>query len=632
MSKKSKKKNDVVHSAERKVLKENSKKSESKGLSEEVRMEKNLQESVREIMDEDSGKKKKSKLKPEIKKRILIIGGSGAGCLLLVYFGLAFFFQSHFVFGTEINGVPCAGKTVEQAEKEILDQVDNYEMHITGKDDFEAVISGQDIDLMVVFDGELEKVKETQNSFGWIASLFGRREKTVGSAVHFNDESLTEQFEALTCLDNPDAVEPVSATLTYKNGSFEIVPEQEGTVVSKDDFREALWDSINNLENEFSMEEKKCYKQPDISSDSEELLKAQETMNGYLDVKITYSFGDSKEVVDGDEISGWIHMNEKAEVLFDEEAVRAYINTLGDKYNTCGKKRSFQTSYDNKTVEVTQGDYGWRMNRVDETLALIEDIKAGESKEKEPIYLSRAAQYGENDIGGTYVEINLTAQHVFFYKDGKLKVDSDCVTGTVSKGQDTPEGIYGITYKDYEAILRGPGYASPVTYWMPFNGNVGLHDAPWRNGIFGGNDYLTNGSRGCVNLPFAVAETIFKNVEAGTPVIVYSLAGTESWSQDIQSNEEQETAPEEFETTVPDYTYPTTTTTTTTTRKATTTKTTTTTRKTTTTKTTTTTTTSSSLKDSSEMEPSPSEQSEERSYQMTKAATRTELERQKKAE
>ena len=287
MSKKSKKKNNEVHSVEQEVLKENPKNSESKGSNEENAAEKNLQESVLEIMDEDLGKKKKFKLTPEIKKRILIIGGSVAGCLLLVYFGLVFFFQSHFVFGTEINGVSCSGKTVEQAEKEILEQVDNYEMHITGKEDFEAVIDGKDIDLMVIFDGELEKVKKAQNPFGWIASLFARKEKTIGSVVRFNEESLTEQFEALTCLNDPDAIEPVSATLAYENGGFEIVPEQEGTVVSEEDFRKALWDSVNNLEEEFSMEEKKCYKQPALSSNSAELLKAQETMNGYLDVKIT---------------------------------------------------------------------------------------------------------------------------------------------------------------------------------------------------------------------------------------------------------------------------------------------------------------------------------------------------------
>lgn len=493
-----------------------------------------------DIMEENTTEGKKPVLSSKLKKRILLIGGGVVGLLLIIYLGFALFFQSHFTFGTRINGVSCAGKTIQQAEQKILEQVENYKMHITGREGFEAEISGQDIDLMVIFDGELEKVKKRQNPFGWIASLFGKKEETVGSVVHFNEESLTEQFESLECLDDPDAVEPVSATLVYEKEAFQVVPEQEGTVVEKDVFREALWDGITNLEEEFSMEEKACYKQPALVSDSEELLAAQETMNGYLKVQITYSFGDSKETVDGEKISGWLSMNEAAEVVFDQAAVRAYIDTLGDKYNTYGKKRSFQTSY-NQVIEITQGHYGWRMNREDETLALIEDIKGGESKEKEPLYLSRAAQHGENDIGNTYVEVNLTAQHVFLYKDGQLVVETDCVTGKLTKDRMTPEGIDSITYKDKDTVLRGADYASPVSFWMPFNGNVGLHDASWRN-KFGGTIYKNNGSHGCVNLPYSAAKKIYENVEAGTPVIVYSLPGTEKPSQDELTPEEEAAA------------------------------------------------------------------------------------------
>lgn len=493
-----------------------------------------------DIMEENTAEEKKPALPSKLKKRILLIGGGVAGLLLIIYLGFALFFQSHFTFGTRINGVSCAGKTIQQAEKKILEQVENYKMHITGREGFETEISGQDIDLMVIFDGELEKVKKKQNPFGWIASLFGKKEETVGSVVHFNEESLTEQFESLECLDNPDAVEPVSATLVYEKDAFQVVPEQEGTVVEKDTFREALWDGITNLEEEFSMEEKGCYKQPALVSDSEELLAAQETMNGYLKVQITYSFGDSKETVDSEKISGWLSMNEAAEVVFDQAAVRAYIDTLGDRYNTYGKTRSFQTSY-NQVIEITQGHYGWRMNREDETLALIEDIKGGESKEKEPLYLSRAAQYGENDIGNTYVEVNLTAQHVFLYKDGQLVVETDCVTGKLTKDRMTPEGIDSITYKDKDTVLRGADYASPVSFWMPFNGNVGLHDASWRS-KFGGSIYKNNGSHGCVNLPYSAAKKIYENVEAGTPVIVYSLPGTESQVQDTLTPEEEEAA------------------------------------------------------------------------------------------
>lgn len=530
MSKKSKKKQDVFQ----KAVEEKPEMFLENGEKEELPEKDVLPEK------DEKEEKKKGKMSLRMKKRLLLIGGGVAALLLIVYFGFALFFQSHFTFGTRINGVTCSGKTVKQAEEEILGQVENYQMHITGRGDFEAEISGQDIDLMVIFDGELEKIKERQNPFGWIASLFGNKEATIESVVHFNEDKLKEQFESLSCLNDPDAVEPVNATLVYENGAFQVVPEEEGTVVDKDAFQKALWDSVTNLEREFAMAEKACYKEPAIVSDSKELLEAQETMNGYLKVRITYLFGDARETVDQEKISGWLSLNDASEIVFDQEAVRAYINTLGDKYNTYGKVRSFQTSY-NQAVEITKGHYGWRMNREDETVALIEDIKKGESKEKEPLYLSRAVQHGENDIGNTYVEVNLTAQHVFLYKNGSLIMDTDCVTGKLTKDRATPEGIDSITYKDRDAILRGADYASKVTFWMPFNGNVGLHDASWRN-KFGGTIYKDSGSHGCVNLPYSAAKTIFENVEAGTPVIVYSLPGTENTTQVVLTEEEEAAA------------------------------------------------------------------------------------------
>ena len=81
-------------------------------------------------------------------------------------------------------------------------------------------------------------------------------------------------------------------------------------------------------------------------------------------------------------------------------------------------------------------------------------------------------------------------------------------------------GIYPITFKKRNYTLVGEGYSSPVSYWIPFNKNVGLHDASWRS-YFGGNIYKTNGSHGCVNLPTSVAKKIYKNVKKGEPVIVY---------------------------------------------------------------------------------------------------------------
>lgn len=83
----------------------------------------------------------------------------------------------------------------------------------------------------------------------------------------------------------------------------------------------------------------------------------------------------------------------------------------------------------------------------------------------------------------------------------------------------TPPGIFKIKYKARNVVLRGPGYASPVRYWMPFNGSIGIHDAYWQP-FFGGNRYLYAGSHGCVNTPLNNVAYIYGKVSAGTPVVV----------------------------------------------------------------------------------------------------------------
>ena len=80
------------------------------------------------------------------------------------------------------------------------------------------------------------------------------------------------------------------------------------------------------------------------------------------------------------------------------------------------------------------------------------------------------------------------------------------------------------TYTQKDATLNGENYSTPVKYWMPFNGNIGMHDASWRSS-FGGTIYKYNGSHGCVNLPPAVAKKVFQYVKAGTPVICYKSEG-----------------------------------------------------------------------------------------------------------
>ena len=167
-------------------------------------------------------------------------------------------------------------------------------------------------------------------------------------------------------------------------------------------------------------------------------------------------------------------------------------------------------------------NYGWKTDVAGETEELIALIYQGSTIEKEPLYSIRARQKGSNDIGSSYLEADLNSQHLYLYQDGNLVLETDFVSGTMISdfGCVTPEGIFGMLYKSTDAVLVGETYRTPVKYWMPVKGSIGIHDADWRS-KFGGTIYKTNGSHGCINIPPKVMPDIYEMTEIGTPVIMF---------------------------------------------------------------------------------------------------------------
>ena len=61
-------------------------------------------------------------------RKILCIAAVCLAVVVLVYLGIAFYFRSHYLFHTEINGHDVSGKTVEQAERLLRDDVAQFEL------------------------------------------------------------------------------------------------------------------------------------------------------------------------------------------------------------------------------------------------------------------------------------------------------------------------------------------------------------------------------------------------------------------------------------------------------------------------------------------------------------------------
>lgn len=457
---------------------------------------------------------------------VVLVGAVGGG----LYWHESSKYKTCFLPGTIVDGMDVTGKTASEVEDAIMEQLKGYTLTINGREDLSESITGESVGLYAEFDDTLDKAIASQKPMDWGKYRFGKavNEVNTDALLRYSDDMLNEAVEGLSCMDEENMREPEDAKISdYDSvtGSYSIIKEDEGTELQEDKVKEAVATAIMSLAESVDLEEQGCYLAPSVTSEDEALKTACETMNKYVGVKITYKFGDKAETLNGNEIHNWLTVNGTS-VSVSESKAAEYVKNLASTCNTAYKPKTLKTSY-GKTVTITTGNYGWKIDQAKETAALVSLIKNGEQTSREPEYSQKAASHSGNDYGNTYVEINLTAQHLYFYANGKLLVESDFVSGNAAKGWSTPAGAYSITYKQRNATLKGQGYATPVSYWMPFNGGIGLHDANWRK-TFGGTIYKNGGSHGCVNLPPAVAKTIYENISAGDPVLCYHLDGTES--------------------------------------------------------------------------------------------------------
>ncbi len=470
-------------------------------------------------------KSRKSK-KSKRMARILIIDAGVLCAILAVYLIFAFYYNNHFFGNTKVNGVDTSNMSEEKAERVINDQVSSYVLEIKQRNGVSEFIYGSNINLHTDFDTRLTELIHKQGGLLWPTSLFREKEYEVGTILTYDEKLLKSYIDLMKGLKEENMIEPVNATIAYGENGFEIVPENPGTKVIKHKLYNAVTEAINTLQPTLSLEEAGVYEEPQITSEDPGLSEAFKEMNRIAGTKITYEFGTVTEVLDGSKISEWLSYDENYRVSLNEDKIKEYVDFIGKTYNSFGRRRTFKTSYGDE-IKVEGGDYGWWLNRPSEVKELTELIRKGEQTVKEPVYFQTAQQYGADDIGDTYVEVNLTAQHLFFYKEGELIVETDFVSGNVSKDYATPTGTYPIQYKENDAILVGEDYETPVKYWMPFNKNIGFHDANWRN-EFGKDIYLTRGSHGCINMPPKAAKKMFEHIKRGVAVVVYELPGTES--------------------------------------------------------------------------------------------------------
>lgn len=437
---------------------------------------------------------------------------------ILIYLLGSFYFANHLFFNTVINGVDVSLKAYDEVSGLMKNFVDGYELQLIERNGVTENIKAQNMGMSYNEKSSISEIYSMQNSFQWIVSLFKKQKYYVNDLFLYRDEDFENVINTLICL-NCEPIKPQNVSFKYSNGSYQMVKEIKGNQIIPEKLIKAIKITVLSGKTMLDLDKAHCYENPRYTLSSDKALKTRDLLNKYVSTNIIYKLGNGSEKIDGNTINKWLIVDENLGVRISEVEVRKYVDGLSKKYDTVGTARMFKTSV-GKIVEVKGGLYGWKMNRDGEVKALMEDISIGRVMEKEPLYIQKALAEGDDEIGSTYVEINITKQYLWFYKEGSLIAQNSVVTGNPNKGNATVTGINMLNYKQKGATLTGPGYESEVMYWMPFYGNIGIHDAGWRYS-FGGEIYKTNGTHGCVNVPLSLAATIFENIESGIPIICY---------------------------------------------------------------------------------------------------------------
>lgn len=448
------------------------------------------------------------------------------GASLAFYLGFAAWLRvdGRFAFRTFLNGRDVSLRRALDVQATCMqDYYPNMSFDIESRNEPLYPITPQAFD----FSDALRAVSFLpENTFLWPKSLFreARFDTSDGHAI----EKLAKQIETNCPAFRSDSWQAAqNAYLFYDEDQelFRIMPDTAGTEIDLSAFESALDRHIRCGKGTLSLISAGIYRKAETQVFSPELAETQEKLNRFLNAAVEFRADGAVCSFEARKLLPYISIEPGSQdILYDAQTAvdsgifDAFAASLAESFTALPHGEHVFTTHDGETVTVTQKTWQAKLD-TDATARLLaglsfEDYLSG-TVQGRIVWLRPPLSELQN-----YVEVDLTAQQLYCYSDGRQILESPVVSGNLLTRHRTPEGAFTITAKRRNVILRGPGYASFVRYWIPFNRDIGLHDASWRS-RFGDTIYKTNGSHGCVNLPSETAEKLYELLDDSYAVVCY---------------------------------------------------------------------------------------------------------------
>ena len=476
--------------------------------------------------------KKKNNWYSNHKKPVLICG-IVVLVLLIVYLAGMLYYNDKFLNGTMVNGSDVGGMTLQKANDQLSKKVNGQSLKLIFNDGQSEVLQSAQLGVSYNKDNSLNQLMKNQNKWAWFIGFFKNEKNTLTDLIQISDENLTNGIASMEHAKEENQIAPTDACIQYKDGNFSIIEETLGSKFNIEELVKNIKVALSEGKQQLDVTKANGYVKPQVYKDDQDLNNQLKAANEYCLSAITYTTPKGKEIaLDGSTLITWLNKQDDGSYTKDEsvfkEKLTAFVKELASQYNSIGATRTF-TGKDGQSHTVSGGTYGFRVSTDSEVSALLKMINENKSENNRIPEHTGQLPSGENGgLGTTYLEINITKQHLWFVKDGSVVLESDFVSGKESDPTRlTPSGTYYNYNKERNRVLRGTKqpngkyeYESPVSYWMPFNKGIGLHDASWRS-TFGRDIYINSGSHGCINLPTGFAGSLYSQIYVNLPVVVY---------------------------------------------------------------------------------------------------------------
>lgn len=469
-------------------------------------------------------KKRSQRYKKPAKRKFIIIGII-IFFIALLFAGMSFYQATRFNSQIKINSIEVGGLTADQVVNklktaELKNRVFIGKQQILDAKPTRMAFTAKDLP-------EIKKLLKSQ----W--TLFPSFKKKNYSLIpkktdKFRSEAMEKQIEKKLLAMNKNLKAPQDADAKLKQGKIVITDSKDGEQYD-----------INGLLEEYKKQKytSDIHLKPLLLKPTKKdspIIKEKEKMLAYLlQQTVDYKVQDKVYPLKASELIKNASVSNDKKMTITTSDIKKKIDKINRSQSTLDKNFTFKT-HSGKKISVKAEGYGWAINVEKEAARIQKAFEKGDKSisasniygkgwSNEGIGYETTANHG---IGNTYAEVSIAKQHIWIYKNGKLVVSTDVVTGKHSTGEDTSPGIWYILYKRTPYTLKGTAvgkgeYAVDVKYWAPFtNSGQGFHDAGWRKN-WSKKAYLNEGSGGCVNTPPRIMKAVYDNLSTYDPVVVY---------------------------------------------------------------------------------------------------------------